>query len=386
MNRGNFPRPLKIAAINQIHDAWNESRDANRIGGAAGVDGIKPHKFREHLDRNLKAIHRQLIAQEYEFSKLRPIAIPKEGRSPRIICVPTVSDRLVQRLVVRYLNREQDILGIRNSVSYGFIQGRGGVPKAVKRVKNLRANYPWVFKSDIASFFDKIDREILKDELARRLGKSSIIPNLYQAIDCEISQDIDKSTANDISRTNIKEGRGLRQGMPLSPILSNFVLREFDKFFENQGSKLIRYADDFVLLAKNPKECDVLLLQTKELLRKKNHTIPQPGRGSKTIIRRPDEPFEFLGFEIIPKFKGSGYQICVPQKAFGSIKDKLTYYSDIDRMISEHETFSNVVSKIDFTTNGFVNVYKPAVNFADLRSHASNCRKHTLGKLLSGIF
>jgi hypothetical protein len=379
-----FPRPVRIASVKKLRETWDESPLSHRRGGAAGVDDISPSQFRGELDRNIRDIHSRIQDSTYEFRPLRPLPIPKTNGGIRLICIPTVEDRLVQRLIVDYL-LAGDKLSIKNNVSYGFVKYRGGVPKAVTAARNLRSEYPWVFKSDISSFFDCIDREELKSNLARQLRHSSITPLLFAAIDCEIDES-DKRLTADVKKTGVVRRRGLRQGMPISPMLSNFVLREFDKFFERHGARLIRYADDFVLFAKTEAECLAYFQMVREQLLKKKHTIPDLYEGSKTLIRRPEEPIEFLGLEITLRVNGSGYRIQAPQAAFESIKKTLDGFADFDYCASNHKSLFKVVTKINRSVSGFTNVYRLAKNFHDLQSHAENCRQDTFRRLLKNIF
>ena len=379
-----FPRPIKIASAKKLREAWDESGAGRRSGGAAGIDDVPAAQFRTSLDQNIRDIHNRIKDGVYEFRSLRPLPIPKTNGGIRLICIPTVADRLVQRLIVSYLLAD-DKLGIKNNVSYGFVKYRGGVPKAVTTARNIRSEYPWVFKSDISSFFDCIDREELKATLAHQLKHSSIVPLLFSAIECEIDES-DRRLAADVKKTGVVRHRGLRQGMPISPLLSNFVLREFDKFFEHRGSHLIRYADDFVLFAKTEEECKSFFPLVREQLLKKKHTIPDLYEGSKTLIRRPDEPIEFLGLEITPRANASGYRIQVPQAAFESIKKSLDYFADFDFCVSNHKSLFKVVTKINRMVSGFTNVYRLAKNFRDLQSHAENCRQDTFRRLLKNIF
>jgi hypothetical protein len=88
-------------------------------------------------------------------------------------------------------------------------------------------------------------------------------------------------------------------------LLSNFVLRDFDRHFIGKHAKLVRYADDFVIFAGSEEECLDLLTEARSLLAAKGHGVPDPGPGSKTIIANPDEPIEFLGYDIVPRI-GTG--------------------------------------------------------------------------------
>ena len=97
-----------------------------------------------------------------------------------------------------------------------------------------------------------------------------------------------------LSDNGIEAGRGLRQGMPLSPILSNFLLRDFDRAFSERGHALVRYADDLVVFASSRDECETIQELTEfELAKLKLQFSP-----GKTEICGPHEPVEFLGMEL----------------------------------------------------------------------------------------
>ena len=161
------------------------------------------------------------------------------SKPDRVICVPAVEDRLIQRVALAYLTAG-DKLSIKNAVSYGFHRGKDtGVREAIRTARNIRVQHRWVLKSDIQSFFDEIDRSALKKDLVRTLKQRSVLPFLLSAIDTEIRPSDNADRAR-LSRTSITVGRGLRQGMPLSPLLSNFVLREFDRGVIRANFNMVR--------------------------------------------------------------------------------------------------------------------------------------------------
>jgi RNA-directed DNA polymerase len=217
MNTTAIPRPTRIASVGNLVQAWRDSKDASGKGRAAGIDRVTATSFRENLNRNIELLHDRLVSGSFHFQRLRPICIQKPNGKIRIICVPTVEDRLVQRLIASYL-AANDKLEIGNDVSYGTMRGRGGTRAAIKSARNLRRDFPWVFKSDISQFFDQIPRGRLKTSLEKKLKRSSIVPLLHAAIDCEIDARGARNAA-DVRNAGIREGLGLRQGMPLSPML-----------------------------------------------------------------------------------------------------------------------------------------------------------------------
>jgi len=376
-------RPLRIASVERIRDAWNSSKDAGKRGRSAGVDGVTPYRFRSRLDENIRRLRDRILSPDFTYSSLRPVFIPKKSGADRVICVPTVEDRLVQRLLLEHLT-SGDKLKIETPVSYGFRQGLG-VAKAVAKARNLRREHCWALKSDISAFFDEIDRSVLKEQIGSRLRNSSIATLVVAAVDTEI----ECTQPGDVVRleeSGIKSGRGLRQGMPLSPMLSNVVLRDFDLTLHRKGICLVRYADDFVILADSETQCLEALKLVTQLLGDLGHRVPDLNIGSppKTTIHRPSEAFEFLGFELRPK--GGGYEIAIPDHAFEEVKERLKPFDSFDVVSSQSKNLAAAISSINSVAEGFLSVYKSAKNFSDLASHVDQCRKNAANKLMSAIF
>src|SRR5262249_5754818 len=161
---------------------------------------------------NLDHIIKRLHEGKYGFSRLRPVFIEKPGSNKeRVICIPTVRDRLVQKAIVEYLASCRK-LPIRNSSSFGFIKGLG-TSDAIARAVELRSVYEWCLKTDIESFFDQVPRKFLKDRVAAALPDHSLVPLICNAIDCEIKGSADIRAR--VAAQGIHNGSGIRQGMPL---------------------------------------------------------------------------------------------------------------------------------------------------------------------------
>ena len=323
-----------------------------------------------------------MLASGFEFRKLRPVFIPKKSHGERVICVPTVEDRLIQRAMLNYLNHG-DKLRVANRISFGFRQ-HVSVQSAVKKVKNLRGKHPWMLKCDIQSFFDKIQRKPLKDKIAKRLGGSSIVPLLIKAVDVEIDAENNATKAR-IKAAGITAGQGLRQGMPLSPLLANFVLRDFDKTLIKKSVSAVRYADDLVILCDTEDQCKALLDVVAAELAKCGHTIDPLGSG-KTEIAGPNMPVEFLGFDIELKKGGVNYRIVAPKRAFAEVNKLFKELSDFQSAAKNSSNFSDAIRLINAKADGFIHAYNCAKNFKDLESHALNCRSQAIKSLFNSIF
>src|SRR5262249_38461208 len=154
----------------------------------------------------LEIIVNEMRNGSYGFSPLRPVFIPKpNSEKERMICVPTVRDRLVQRAIIHYLDREKKF-PIYNQSSFGFIRGRGGTKQAIKVALKCREQSDWCLKTDIESFFDRIPREYLKNQIRYALGHHSLVPILDKVVACEVSEG---KYATKIQKQNIKRGWGV---------------------------------------------------------------------------------------------------------------------------------------------------------------------------------
>ena len=119
-----YPKPVKALSKHNLLIAWNQSRDSTKKCAAPGADRMKASKFAANLESNLELLSSQLKTA-YSFSKLRPFLVPKTGgKKDRVICIPTVRDRLVQRTIAKYLH-EYRKLPIYNSSSFGFLPETG---------------------------------------------------------------------------------------------------------------------------------------------------------------------------------------------------------------------------------------------------------------------
>jgi|SRR5450631_256495 RNA-directed DNA polymerase len=219
------PRPIKILSKSRLREAWQKSRDSSPNAGRPGIDNVTALGFAANLDHNLTVLARRLRQGLYGPSPLRAAFIPKpNSNKERMICIPTITDRVVQRTIAAYLT-EQKKLPIYNSSSFGFLRDLG-TKAAIDAAVEHRRSHDWCLKTDIESFFDRIPRQYLKARLLKALGDHSLAPIISKVIDCEVK--VTQWNRPQIQKHGIQMGVGVRQGMPLSPILANLVLSEFD--------------------------------------------------------------------------------------------------------------------------------------------------------------
>ncbi|KAB0264359.1 reverse transcriptase domain-containing protein [Microvirga brassicacearum] len=358
-----------------VRRAWTSFWQDNKKQTSSGVDGLTPAEFHRDLEKNLHNVCK-LLREGYRFSPLRGHPIPKPGGKTRIICIPTVQDRIVQRLLAEHLTSRGSELGIINDVSFGFIKGRGLVA-ARDRAASLRQLNPWAYKSDISAFFDRIPRADLVRQTVRTLRKPSFRAILTAAASCEI--DLSDAAVSRIVRSNgIVQGLGVRQGMPLSPVFANIILRDFDKAMMAHGVPLVRYADDFIAFAKSERECQEIDEIARELLGRLDFELPAlADAGSKTFIAAPEIDIEFLGLALTRR-QDSGYNLVITKDQFDRISSALGNMISIDSLLKESLDITNLGRKIDDKVGGYNAAYRCAHNGGQLAQILAGFRSSAL--------
>lgn len=378
-----FPKPSRIISKSALFRAWKSSRDSTRNSGRPGVNNVSADQFSAKLDPNLGDIVRRLRNGSYGFSKLRAVFIPKpHSDKERLICIPVVQDRLVQRVISDYLTT-QKIFPIYNSSSYGFIKGRG-TREAINAVVKLRAKYEWCLKTDIESFFDRIPRRYLKEQVYRYLKRHSLTPLLYSIIDSEIK--VTEGNRQKFIKQNIAAGRGVRQGMPLSPLLSNLALAEFDKKIERLGIEMVRYADDLVLFFPTKQAACEGEQQVKSLLKEIQLTIPQIYDGSKTAIVSKGDPLDFLGREIVYLGSENRFVARVSSKQIEKIRARLSEEYAYSKRIKEEKNFQETIVDLSKSIAAYLGIYGDAHNFKSFEDEIRGHGRVTIIKIFEALF
>jgi retron-type reverse transcriptase len=359
---------------------WRHSKES-----APGIDGITPKGFNDNLPSNLSVLRAEL-ADGYDYFPLRGVAVPKKDPAKkRLICIPTVRDRVVQRAVLRVIEARGSKLGIVNGVSFGFIKDSNGARRGAHAALNVavqqRRMKPWAFKADIAAFFDRIPREQLLLDFNKAFRLTSLSSLLAGAINCEVDGS-DPFLRRVLEDNGIETGRGLRQGMPLSPILSNFLLRDFDRAFSERGYAVVRYADDFVAFASSRNECEAIKYFAEvELAKLKLQLNPE-----KTEICAPEEPIEFLGMELGPKDGTSRYCLTVSSRQIEKIKESFRPLHDLDFVMSKGLDLARLSGRLDHMKTGYRIAYGVADNFAVFDEQLDRWAQNCALKIFSSIF
>jgi RNA-directed DNA polymerase len=374
----------RLSSVRNLTEIWNAYWPRARRS-TPGVDGITPKQFNDNLTTHL-AITRAKLRDGYTYSHLRGVSVPKKDPTKfRVICVPTIQDRVVQRAVLRVIETKALKLRIANDVSFGFVKDtigtkRGTVAARAAAIKHRQAR-GWAFKADIEAFFDRISRDDLIKHFEKTFSLKSLLPLVRRAVHSEVDAR-DSRIKRVLDENEIHAGRGLRQGMPLSPILSNFVLRDFDAAFIRGKYDLVRYADDLVVFASSQSECEDIAAMTAVELEKLGLNLS----SHKTEICDPEKPVEFLGMELGLKQGSSAYGLTISQKQIGKIKETFTSHHDVDFIVSKDLDLGKLLRKLDNMKSGYRVAYGLADNRDEFYQLLDQWTQNCVLKLYTSIF
>jgi group II intron reverse transcriptase/maturase len=295
----------KILDRNNLNRAYKRVK-ANK--GAPGIDGMTvedaPKWLKEHREELLESIR----SGKYKPQPVRRKEIPKPDGGVRKLGIPTVVDRIIQQAIAQQLTPIFEPLFSNNS--FGYRPGRSAQMAITKVKEYAEQGYTRAVLIDLSKYFDTLNHELLMNLMRKRVH------------DKRVTELIKKYLKSGVMENGlvIKTREGSPQGGPLSPLLANIYLNEFDQEMARRGVLVIRYADDIVVLAKSERAAQRLLETSQKYLEEKlklRMNLEKSRVVSVVAIRN----FKFLGFAL---GKGkNGYYVRAHAKSLKKAKQKL---------------------------------------------------------------
>ena len=315
-------------------------RQVERNKGSSGVDGMKVEELHPYLQ-----IHRQRIKTSIRESSYLPqpilgVEIPKSNGKKRLLGVPTVLDRMLQQAVGQVLCNHYDI-GFEDN-SYGFRPGRNAHQDVLRALEYINSGYACIVDIDLKTFFDEVEHCLLLQILYRKVKCRQTLRLIRKWLRAPIQ----------INGKLVKRRKGVPQGSPLSPILSNIMLDLLDKELTALGVKYVRYADDFSIYCQESGEAQAIQEKTHRFLQQKLHL---PVNEEKSGIRAPEE-FTILGYSFERSKGRSDYRLTASVKSRKDLKAKL---KEVTRKTTPY-TFDMRMSRLKEIQSGWIQYFRYA--------------------------
>jgi len=321
-----------------------------RNKGAAGIDNRSVEDLLDYLNQHWDSIKHKVENGSYQPDPILGVEIPKSNGKKRLLGIPTVVDRLLHQALHQQLSPifEQDF----QRHSYGFRPNRNAHQAVTQALENINDGYQDIVDIDLQSFFDEVSHELLMTLIYRRVKCPLTLKLIRKFLRTPIS----------INGKLVKRRKGVPQGSPLSPLLSNIVLNELDKELERRGHRYVRYADDFSIYLRSKTAARRVGNSIHLFLKSK---LRLSINREKSGIRRPGQ-FYMLGYGFVPVFrkgvKGK-YQLVVDISAIKRLKEKI---KSITRKTIP-ASFDERITKLNQVYRGWINYFKLANMYGKLR-------------------
>jgi RNA-directed DNA polymerase len=281
--RGTESPAIAEQLMEEVCERENCKRALKRVKanqGSPGVDGMTVQQLPEYLKQHWPAIREQLLSGSYKPQPVERVEIEKPEGGVRKLGIPTVLDRFIQQAVMQVLQSRWDPTFSKHS--YGFRPGRSAHQAVETAQQYIGAGYRWVVDLDLEKFFDRVNHDKLIAKVAERVSDKRLLKLIRAFL-----------------RSGVMEGglvspvdEGTPQGGPLSPLLSNIVLDEFDRELERRGLRFARYADDSNIYVRSRRAGErVMASLTAFIMTQLKLKVNQ----QKSAVARPWER-KFLGF------------------------------------------------------------------------------------------
>jgi len=325
-----------VVQKDNMQNAWERVR-ANK--GVPGIDNISVKEFPEYALTHWEGIKAALLEGTYMPSPVKRVEIPKDSGGTRKLGIPTVMDRVIQQAISQVLTPVFDPHFSEHS--YGF-RPKHSAHQAVRKVlKDIGEGYRFVVDLDLEKFFDMVDHDMLMNRVARKIRDKGLLRLVGKYLRAGVI----------VNGRLTRTVRGVPQGSPLSPLLSNILLDDLDKELERRNHRFARYADDVIILVKS-KRAGLRVMAT--IVRYLEKVLKVKVNTDKSRVVKVQD-CSFLGF----MFKGK--KLTVTVKAVTAFKNRLRRLTGRSWGISMQDRYGH----IRLYVRGWMNYFGIGMRYTD---------------------
>ena len=320
-----------------LEAAWLKVK-ANK--GAAGVDKITTQMFEKQQMKYLKELEQELKTGTYIPKAVKRVYIPKGQGKMRSLGLPSVKDRIAQQAIKMVIEPifEKEFL----DMNYGFRPKKGAQMALEEVTRLINEGYTWVVDADLQAYFDTIPHDKLMTKVKKRISDGNVIRLLELWLKQEIMDEC-KCWVPTL---------GTPQGAVISPLLSNIYLHDLDLAVTAAGYKMIRYADDFVILAKNQEEAKEAL-KVVQIWVDEHELVLHPEKTHLGNCMIEGEGFEFLGYRFEA---GTSW---VRRKSIQKFRDRIR---ELTSKVGG-KSIQKVIFKLNPVLRGWCNYFKEVTKY-----------------------
>ena len=302
--------------------------------GSGGVDGMSVDELPAYLGEHWPDIRARLLDGSYLPQPVRRVEIPKPDGGVRQLGIPTVVDRLIQQAIHQVLEPLYDPTFSRSS--YGFRPGRSAHQALKAAREHVASGKGWVVDLDLEKFFDRVNHDVLMSRLARRIGDKRLLKLIRRYLEAG-------GMSDGVVMTRVE---GTPQGGPMSPLLANILLDEFDKELERRGHAFCRYADDCNIYVASRRAAERVMSSLTHFLETR---LKLRVNRTKSAVARPYER-KFLGMRIVGAAKA---HISLAPKSLLRLKTTIRRITKRNRGVS----LTHLLRELNQATMGWVNYF-----------------------------
>ena len=304
--------------------------------GSHGIDKESIEDFENNIDNNLDRLLEELKTKTYRPQAVRRVEIPKDNGKTRQLGIPTVRDRVVQQRLLEIIEPIYD--PDFHPSSYGYRAGRSchqAISKATLFIRKY--DLKWVVDMDLSKCFDTLKHDIILSTMRKRITDSSIL-NL-------VSMFLKSGIMTALGYEESEEGSP--QGGVISPLLANIYLNEFDQYMKSRNYRIVRYADDILILCRTKRKAEKAKEEATNYLEER---LKLKVNQEKTHIQHSYKGIKYLGVEIFTSWT------TIQSKKVKKFKEKIKQMTVRNSGVN----LKRVIQNINPVMRGFINYFRIA--------------------------